>query len=392
MKILVACIDMVPENINRQPWFYMNCITKGLREKGHDVWILTDGINKSEDRKTIFYKDFRSFPNGVSEGIGALVMKQGFDAVIWSTGLSDFFFRKKIDTLGVPVIAVVTSPRYSLRELLSLGKDLLFNREFVGQFFLGPILSKQRVIDFLSIPNLKAVVFECNETLRRYIPYGFDKKEVAVISPPLPEDFLKILKEVKAEENTEPKNYFKILYFGPPLNLRGIDILVHAISLIRKKVENVRLLILSRIEYEGLLKHEKRLNKLIKRENLGTVVQVVSGVLTQKEIIRQIISSDLVCLPFKFAVSDVPIAILETVATGVPLITTEVLGISEFRNSRRCYVVPRKDPKSLAEEIFKVIQDKGEITRNMPAMDNLLKKHSLKNFTISYERVVKEAS
>jgi glycosyltransferase involved in cell wall biosynthesis len=369
----------------------MNSIVKGLSEKGHDVWILTNQEAKwPEDRKIIVFEGFRSFPQGIDVKVGTLIEKHGFDAIIWSTGLTDFFFRNKIDVLKIPVIAVVTSPRYSFRELLSLDKDLIINREFIKHFFLGPFISKKRIKAFLSIPNLKAIVFECEETLGRYISDGFNRDKTFVIPPPIPEDFLKLLTEVKAEENNYKKDYFKILYFGPPINLRGIDTLIHAVKIGRNKIENIRLDILSRIEYEGLLRYERKMYGLIRRKGLDSNVNVISGMLAPREIIKHLLSSDLVCLPFKCVVSDAPIAVLETIATGIPLITTEVAGVSEFAKIGRCYVIPPRDSKSLAEAIMKVISDRNRIIQNETIMLYILNSHNLENFGLSFDMILRE--
>jgi len=233
---------------------------------------------------------------------------------------------------------------------------LILNREFIKQFILGSFISERRVKKFLTIPNLKAIVFECQETLSRYIPDGADKEKIFVIPPPLPKDFLNILSEVKCEKDIYKKKYSKVLYFGPPISLRGIDNLIHAISIVSKKIDNVRLDILSRIEYEGLLKHERKVYELIKKKGLESNVNIISGLLSSREIVEHMLSSDVVCLPFKCVVSDVPIAVLETLATGVPLITTDVAGVSEFAKNGNCTVIQPGDHEALADAIIRVLR------------------------------------
>jgi glycosyltransferase involved in cell wall biosynthesis len=343
-----------------------------------------------ENKKIIVFKNFRSFPQGIDVRLASLIERQGFDAIIWSTGLTDIFFRNKIDVLKIPVIAVITSPRYFLWELLSLGEILVSNWEFVKPFFLGPFISKRRIKEFLVTPNLKAIVFECKETLKRYITDGFGKEKTFIIPPSIPGDFLNILNEVKTGENNHKENFFKILYLGSPLNLRGIDTLIEAMDIVVENMNNVKLDILSRIEYEGLLKYERKMYRLIRRKGLNSNVNIISGVLSHHEIIKHLLSSDLVCLPFKCVVSDVPIAVLEAIAAGIPLITTDVAGVSEFAKNGRCYVVPPKDSKSLAEAIIKVISGSGGVVQSKSEIEYFLSNHDLKNFASSFERILRE--
>ena len=98
MKILVACVDMIPQNLGRQPWFYMNSIAEGLAEEGHEVWILTDkeGGNRVDGRKYIVLHHFRSFPKGIHRDLIPILEKEKFDLLFWSTGLTDFLYQTKI--------------------------------------------------------------------------------------------------------------------------------------------------------------------------------------------------------------------------------------------------------------------------------------------------------
>jgi glycosyltransferase involved in cell wall biosynthesis len=404
---------MIPGNLGRQPWFYMNSVVQGLRGSGHDVRILTD--KETGDERDIVFKEFRSFPRGIDINVNSVIGKNGFDAIVWSTGLTDFFFRNRIDVLKVPVVAVVTSPRYSLKEIIALGKSLITGREFVKQFFLGPFISKRRIRKFLEIPNLKAVVFECRETLKRYLtdenppssPLS-DKSGVPsltkrgegrfseqtynnifVIPPPLPVDFINSVNAVKAEKGSRLREEFRILYFGPPISLRGIDTLIDAFSAVSKSVSNVKLDILSRIEHEGLLKHERRMRMRIRENGIESAVRVISGMLKPGEIVRHILSSDLVCLPFECVVSDVPIAVLETLAAGVPLITTEVAGVSEFAKNGRCGIIPPGDTDSLARAILKTIHGRERMAREETEI-NFFDTHNLSHFGSSFDRVLKE--
>lgn len=359
MKILVACIDMVLQNTMRQPWYYMNSIINGLFKRGHDVYILTNKENGLLNKnKTIILKNFRSFPKGISEDAVDSVKQHNFDVIFWSLGLTDFFFRRKIDIFNIPVIGVVTSPIYFPKELLFLGCDLFYSRNLIKQFFLGTFLTKGRIKNLFSLSNLKAIIFECKGTRDRFIASDDIAKKAYVVIPPLPEYYYDLLNSVR-EKNTEIKknDFFKILFLGPPLFLRGIDTVVRAFKIVHREMKNSKLCILSRVESREMLKHEKRLRALIVEENLGESVEIISGMLNKEEIIKHTLSSNVVCLPFKITISDVPMVILEVLATGVPLITTDIAGVGEFLNGS-CFIVPKGDSQSIAEKLKHIYENK----------------------------------
>ena len=62
---------------------------------------------------------------------------------------------------------------------------------------------------------------------------------------------------------------------------------------------------------------------------------MVEGFLPKRSLIRMVASCDLIALPFEIITSDVPLSVLETVALGVPIISTNVACIPELipRNS-----------------------------------------------------------
>lgn len=390
MKIAVACVDMIPHHLTLQPWYYMNSIAKALSLGGHEVWILTDSKEDLlADRKIIVFKRFRSFPRGVNLEIGNLIKNLGFDAIIWSIGLTDLFFINKIDRLNIPVIGVIGSPRYYLMELLAIGWDLISSVQYIKQFFLGPLISQTRLEKFLSLPNLKSIVFQCHETLRRYFPLNVDKRKIFVIPPPFPEDFFNILKRAKLGKGVHTKRDPKILYFGPAINLRGINTLINASPLVMKTVKDVKLDILCRPEYGSSLKHERRLRKLIIKKGLTSNVNILSGMLTHCEIVTHILSSKVVCLPFECIVSDVPISVLETLATGVHLVTTYAPGISEFAKNANCTLIRPRDHKALADVLIKVLKNDIKIVDQF-RIEEFLNKHSLRNFALSFEKILRE--
>jgi phosphatidylinositol alpha-1,6-mannosyltransferase len=393
MKIALACVRFMPENVRRQPWFYLNAIRKGLMSAGHEVCVLTDKeVDWGDGRRTVTMEGFRSFPQGIDPRVGPMLGKEGFDLVFWSTGLTDFFFRQGLETLEIPVIAVVTSPRPALGELLGWGSDLYWNWRFVRQFFLAPFITKAMVRRFLGSVNLKAVVFQCRETMRRYMGEKGAEGRVVIMPPPLPHGFRTQEAGSILAREISPEKPFKILYFGPPINIRGIDTLIDAMPQVILEAGGARLEILSRIEHPGLLHHEMRMKERIRKRGLTHRVEVISGILSPQEINRRISAVNVICLPFKGVISDMPIVVLEAMATGIPLVTTQVAGVSEFAQDDACQIIPPGSSKALAKAILEVFHSQGARDKGRFRPGEFWIRHDEAYFASSLKKLLEKAA
>ena len=62
-------------------------------------------------------------------------------------------------------------------------------------------------------------------------------------------------------------------------------------------------------------------------------------------------------LPFKLVPSDVPISILEAMILGVPVISTDINGISELLKDNRGVLINKGDYRQLAKSIERLYLD-----------------------------------
>ena len=131
------------------------------------------------------------------------------------------------------------------------------------------------------------------------------KDQVYVIPPAIPERFLNLLSAgVYTVWRSQLKSLSRITYFGPPLPIRGVSTLIQAFALLQKEVPNSELCILSRIENESLLVFEEKLKKLSERLGISEQVRVVSGYLKPSDLVKELYSSRVICLPFEMVVSE----------------------------------------------------------------------------------------
>jgi len=145
------------------------------------------------------------------------------------------------------------------------------------------------------------------------------------------------------------------MYFTSPITLRGTDTLVNAFSLIRKKIP-CKLIFLFRMDYKELSDEVNILKELAKKEGVLDSMEIISKYLSPEEIKEYLSVADVVCLPFKIVISDVPVSILEAMAVGTPVISTKVACITEILKGNGM-IVKSNDPLDLATHIINLLNN-----------------------------------
>ncbi len=104
---------------------------------------------------------------------------------------------------------------------------------------------------------------------------------------------------------------------------------------------------------------------MITHLNLGNCVHLLGGQ-PQSEVIEQLRQSDLFVLAAIIAKSGkrdgMPVALAEAMAVELPVISSDIVGISEMVHPAAGVLVPPKDPVALAAAI-KQIWDDGHLKR-----------------------------
>jgi len=356
MKVCVICFDFKKENIRRQPWRYIYEVSEGLIERGIDVVVITDINSTSPDNLKIrSVKKLRSL-FGESNEVLQVLREEKPDVVVMLLGMTSFLrLNLKIDK---PVVGILTSPTYSLREVINVGgREFLrhFNHIFVH--LIGALIPRFLIRRWTNQFNCLVVLSEENK--RRLESFGINT-EISVIPPGIDEFYLKLPDNNQVEElrnKINPENVSLIMYFTSPLTLRGTDTLVKAFARVRKTIPS-RLIILSRLEHRELVKEEKLVKEIAMKEGVTDSVEIISGYLTPEEVKTHLSTADIVCLPFKIVISDVPISILESMALGKPVISTSVGCIPELLSGRGLVVEPN-NPEKLANAMMRLLSDKA---------------------------------
>lgn len=365
MKIIIICKGFKKSNLNKLPWKYIFELTKYLNSS-NEVVVLTDAPELDVDEIDILYLKKLFIPlKGESEELIDLLNKEKPDKCIMLMGMTSFL---RIDfRIEQPVIGVFTSPIYSYKELIkNIGLiDLVKYRKYTTIHILNSLIPSFFVKKFAD--RFENMVFLSKYTCQKLNDKGFPKEKSIIIPLGIDEHFFSPVNsnEVKKiRKRINPDNIPLIIYFTSPLTLRGTDILVKAFAHIRKE-KKCKLIFLSRIDYSELKNEEEIIKKIASKLDVLDFMEIISDYLSTEKLKLYLSTADLICIPFKLVISDVPISILEAMALGKPVISTNISSIPELLP--KGITVNSNDSVSLAKTILTLISDENmllEIGKN----------------------------
>ena len=356
MKVAIICFDFKESNLRKQPWRYIYEIAKGLQVKGHEVFVITDVRNDTKELKVITVNKLFAPLKGETNGVLRILEKENPDKIIMLLGLTSFL--RTQFKIKQPVIGILTSPIYSLTELIrNVGiKDLIRYHRYTLIHIVNALMPSFIIRRWAE--KIEHIVVLSKRNKERLIKKGVPANKLIVIPPGIDEHFLKLpdeetVKLVKSKISQDERPI--VMYYTSPLTLRGTDTLIRALPYILKK-KDVKLLILSRPDYESVLKEEQKLKELAKRLNIEDNLVIISKYLPPAEVKAYVGSADIIAIPFKLVLSDVPLSILEAMALGKLVISTDVDGIPEILEDRGLVVKPN-NPRELADAILLALEN-----------------------------------
>ena len=370
MNIVIASPGMQPSNIRRQPWHYMHQLALALVKLGHTVTIMTDcDVGEEHDHyRYLSLPGFRKFPSGISKE--CLTTLRSFDCVFWSTGVTDFFNRTGLRDIPIKTALVFTSPLYSVRDFIKNIGVISQNVSLIKPLLISPLLTKKRVKRTLdSLGNLIGTLFMTREAQE---DYGVNDIETPLsVIPPYPaHEFLEDLSaSVWLSSGGATK---KVIYFGPPLVIRGVRDLIDAVAEIKES--GVSLEILARTDNDEMKRYESQLREHVSSLGLEEVVTFTSGMLSWEELEAKISSARVVALPFRLVVSEAPVVTLETLLSGIPLIGSDKAGLKELPASSALRIVEAGDTRSLADAL------RSEFERSLSEADFMASRDIYRNY------------
>lgn len=192
---------------------------------------------------------------------------------------------------------------------------------------------------------------------------GIPNKKIEVIPPIL--DFSVFKPDVGGKNVRNALHIkddeFAILYLGNLTKAKGIDIVLDALSMVKNQYSNIRLLSGIELTHTGTDVRKKEISSKIKDYHLAQNI-IELGLITNVEKVMD--AADVVVAPFQntyYSVADYPLAVLDSMAVGTPVITTGVGGIPEIiNNGENGILINPDDSLALSHEIINLINNPRE--------------------------------
>ena len=243
--------------------------------------------------------------------------------MLYSEALFSIFIKKLLTK------PVVVSPR---------GTDIYLSSNLYKKTFIKFILKNSDCI-LAQTNNQKIEIEKYSKNDIIIIPNGIDSTEY---------NFNKT--DMRLEMGFKSDDYL-IIFIGRLHKVKGVEYLINAMKLIENsKIDNLKLLIIG----DGTEKRKlKQLSNELKLDNISFL-----GSISQKEIPRYLISSDIFVLP---SLSEgFPVSIMEAFASGLPIIVSNVGGIPEIvENKVNGFIVEPKNSNQIANKINDLINDEN---------------------------------
>jgi len=315
MKILFICEGLNASSIVAQPWKHVIEIAKRMKNLDIQVRVISDKSDEAQEDKAILgvpvervekrrlFFDIKSLSQAINQEDADIVNWHCSD--VWS---SVYFWRlrKKVNT---NIVWTLHSGILSIDDLKNLNvSDYLHLYKFWNNIF-NAIIPKLFVKKWVSVPSLCHVITLSKRTAQRLKDYGLNKENVTPVPSGVDVDLFK-----PTGNTTED---FAILYFGPLSSFRGVDVLFSAFKLVGKRLSSARLILLAR-ESDSKNFWFKKTEKLAN-------VQIITGILGQRELIGHLNRASVVVLPFKFWPQvECPLTVLEAMAMEKAVVTTPI--------------------------------------------------------------------
>lgn len=223
---------------------------------------------------------------------------------------------------------------------------------WVGWFRKTPVIVNYRGGEAKSYfeQSFKWVQPTLNKASLIVVPSGYLKKvfaEFGVDTQVVPNIInLERFKPVNIEE---PKQIFKLIITRNLESIYGIETAIKAAAIVKQQLPNISL------EIAGSGPQQKPLEGLVEKLGVGQQVTFV-GRLDAKQIVEFYQSADVMLNPT--TVDNMPNSVLESLASGVPVVTTDVGGIPYIvEHEKTALLVSVGDEQEMANQVLSILRD-----------------------------------
>lgn len=372
MKIAFTTVDLFEGCEYLMPWRTIIEVVKGMKNNGIDADIITvpviSPINHEYEFQNLIIK---SAPRNFIE-FGKFIERNNYDVLIYPTPLRESLKKefKAFANIKCKKIAYIPGGIYKWDNIISLW------------YWGGFNAAKPYIIDKLTpysyfLKTIKECGFEAIVSLSPYTAHimqenGY-KKSICILPGKDNFEFLEEDLNVFSKLGINKKEEY-MLFTGAPAPTRGAQVLIKAcmkLSHYNKKNKLPKIIFLMRHDVgSNFTSFQKAYNNMPNKYN----TQLITERVNRNELKTLIAHARGVLLPFLIIPSEIPITFFEVMSLGIPIITFDNNGTTEYLN-KGLLKCKSGDVNQLAINILNLYQQ-NELYKNLSVQaSKLMKEH-----------------
>lgn len=374
MRILVVTHDLTERNAHLMPWRTVCEVVSRARKKGYEARLLSLGRQRDRLDGHGIPSGTISIPKdreGLEQEMGAVLEDWQCEVIVWPLVWREPYWRvQAISRLGVPLVGYLPGGVYRLADTLYAAKRIGIRGAipYIAEalWAKGRQLSRWKQLGFVQL--IAMTEFTADAARKgswtrdevKSIPPGRESSEESLQKAALPADFLEWRNE---------RPYY--LFAGPPSGIRGVYELLEAFEQVADKNENACLVCLFRSD--APLESE-RLGRVINGMKCRGRIHVVWESVERALFDAYISACHSVVLPFVTVPSEIPLAIIESMRYGKPVITTMTGGTGDYVK-KSGVAVALGDIDGLAASMLRLLSDSAYYGDRCAATSSCYRRH-----------------
>jgi glycosyltransferase involved in cell wall biosynthesis len=363
-------------------------LARGLRDRGHQVKLVTAFA------ETRLYDPDRIYGPEASAGIllSKLVRVVRIVRRLQQAAQDADVIQMNLPTPSFSIVGDVVQTLLRRPIIVGFEAQLPATRDLLGsrmvaapQFYLPQLLINNRLTAGVSRFRAARYVVASALQAAELGSFGVSPDRISVIPNVI--DVERIRENLDPDDTRLPIASPLISYIGHFNHVKGVDVLVRALPGVLERYPTTQLV----IAWSGLGPREP-IRRAIEEAGVHEHVHII-GRVPVSGLLRQ---SDVFVLPYRLTIGQAayPGLVLEAMATGVPLVTSDLPLLRELvEPGREAELAKPEDPTDLARSIVRLLDDPGRRHEMIFAQQRLMRQmfdpeHLVRKYEAIYDRGV----
>ena len=343
MNIVFVVYNYIDSKIPLQPWLTIDQVACYMSSHGHCVSVITDVEDpyKSEHYEVLAVKSLRGTNSPeILQHIDRLQPDKLIALVTPLTLATSSWY-----SIAKPkqFYAFVSYPFYGLQDFITAARYVPFSEmaKFARQLLIPGFIWQRKLNQYF------AGLISQSERTCEVLSKSLHDANINLIAPGI--DLNKWSPVTQLPQSNSDETI--LIYMGTASDIRGFYLLLDALA--KTRSSSLRLKVLARSASKEDVAH---LQQQVHKRNISEKVVFKGGWLEQQDLKAELSSASAVVLPFVLVQSDLPVAVMEAVAAGVPVITSDIVG-SSYLIKNASIEINAGDVDQLAAALDSLAQD-----------------------------------